>query len=102
MSIALARNAVARLVFQPQVVGIDPETVTGVTWAVDPSPAVTFTAPDAVRGLEVGVAKVTATVQCGTNTMPYSGYIEVTAASPGAPYMAPMPISLQPVVVSPV
>jgi hypothetical protein len=101
MSIALGRDAVAKLVFQPQMVGIDPETVTGVTWAVEAGPAVQFTAPDAVRGLEVGTAKVTATVQCGSNTMPYSGFIEVTTASPGAPFMAPMPISLQPLVVGP-
>jgi hypothetical protein len=35
MSIALPRDGVAKLVFQPQVVGIDPETVTAVTWAVE-------------------------------------------------------------------
>jgi hypothetical protein len=101
MSIALARDAVAKLVFQPQVVGIDPETVTAVTWVVETGSAVQFTAPDAVKGLEVGVAKVTANVECGTNQMPYSGFIEVTTASPGAPYMAPMPIYLQPVVLGP-
>jgi hypothetical protein len=101
MSIPLARDGVAKLVFQPQMVGIDPETVTAVTWTVDPSPAVQFTAPDAVKGLEVGTAKVTATVQCGANTMPYSGYIEVIVSSSGAPMMAPVPIYLQPVIVGP-